>query len=93
MRSDVLNRHMKIHDTHAEVEPLPSITSSYVPPESGSSGPFYRPTSMDKEELLKKLLKCDREFKEKMEMGEKMFEFVKEYDIGEKSTLKKRELC
>ena len=58
MRSDHLKRHMKIHDKHGEVEPLPS----YVPPASGSSGSFYRLTSMDEEVLLKKMLKCDREY-------------------------------
>ena len=60
MRSDILNRHMKMHDKHVKVEPLPNITSSYVPLESVSSGPFYKPTSMDEEELLKKMLKGDR---------------------------------
>ena len=49
MRSDILNRHMKIHDKHVEVEPLSSVTSSYIPPVGGSSGSFYKPTYMDKE--------------------------------------------
>lgn len=31
------------------------------------------------------MLKCDREYKEKMDMGKKMYEYVKEYDIDEKS--------
>ena len=83
MRSDVLNRHMKLHVKY--VEPLPSIASSYIPPVSGSSSPFYVPTSLDEEELLKKMLKFDREYKEKMVMGGKMYEYVKEYDIDEKS--------
>ena len=69
MRSDILSRHMKIHDKYVEVEPLPSVTSTNVPPVSGSSDSFYKPTSMDEEELLKKMLKGDREYKEKMEMG------------------------
>ena len=85
MRSDILNRHMKMHDKHVEVEPLPNITSIYVPPESGSSTNFCKPTSFDEEELLKKMLKGDTEYKEKMEMGKKMYQFIKEYDIDEKS--------
>ena len=79
---------MKIHDKYVEVEPLPSVTSTNVPPVSGSSDSFYKPTSMDEEELLKKMLKGDREYKEKMEMGKKMYQFVKEYDIDEKSISK-----
>ena len=31
------------------------------------------------------MLKSDREFKEKMEIGRKMYQFVKEYDLDEKS--------
>jgi hypothetical protein len=45
-------------------------------------------SNMDKEVLLKKMLKCDREYKENMKMGEQMYEFVKEYDIDEKSITK-----
>ena len=45
---------------------------------------------MDQEELLKKLLECHREYKKKMEMGEQMQEFIKEYDIDEKSIPKER---
>ena len=88
MRRDVLNRHMKLHDKHVEVEPLPSITSTTIPPVAASSDSFYKSTSMDEEELLKKMLKGDREYKEKMEMGKKMYQFVKEYDIDEKSISK-----
>ena len=88
MRSDHLKNHMKKHDKYVEVEPLSSVTSSYIPPVSGSSESFYKPTHMDKEVLLKKMLKCDREYKEKMKMGEQMYEFVKEYDIDEKSISK-----
>jgi hypothetical protein len=88
MRSDHLKNHMKRHDKHVEVEPLPSIASTTIPPVSASSGPFYKPTNMDKEVLLKKMLKGDREYKEKMKMGEQMYEFVKEYDIDEKSISK-----
>ena len=84
MRSDNLKNHMKVHDKHREVEPLPSITSSYIPPKKGSSDPLYRLTFMDQEELLKKLLKCHREYKKKMEMGEQIYEFIKAYDINEK---------
>ena len=76
MRTDNLNRHMKMHNKPVEVEPLPSITSTTIPPVSGSSDSFYKPTSMDEEELLKKMLKGDREYKEKMEI---------EYDIGSRT--------
>ena len=55
MRSDHLKRHMKVHDKHGEVEALPSIASSYIPPEKGSSAPSYKLTSMDLEKFLKKL--------------------------------------
>ena len=47
MRSDVLNRHMKVHDKHNKVEPLQSVTPNYVSPSSGSS--FYKLTNIDKE--------------------------------------------
>jgi len=79
---------MKLHDKHVEVEPLPSITSTTISPVGASSDTFYKPTSLDEEELLKKMLKGDREYKEKMEMGKKMYQFVKEYDIDEKSISK-----
>ena len=88
MRSDILNRHKTIHDKFVEVEPLPCVTSTYVPPLRGISDSIYKPTNMDKELLLKKMLKGDREYKEKMKMGEQMYEFVKEYDIDEKSISK-----
>ena len=73
MRSDVLNRHMKLHDKHNKVEPLPSVTPTYVSPSSGSS--FYKLTNIDKEMILKKMLKDDREYKKKMKIGEQIYEF------------------
>ena len=88
MRSDVLNRHMKLHVKYVVVEPLPSIASSlsYESNESIQSAATIKPnTSFDEEVLLKKMLQCEREYKDKMEMGGKMYEFVKEYDIDEKS--------
>ena len=86
MRSDVLNRHMKLHDKHNKVEPLPSVTPNYVSPSSGSS--FYKLTNIDKEMLLKKLLKDDREYKKKLTIGEQIYEFVREYNIDEESISK-----
>ena len=38
---------------------------------------------MDQEELLKKWLKCHREYKKKMEMGKQIYEFIKEYVVDE----------
>ena len=86
MRSDHLKNHMKRHDKHVEMEPLSSIPpTSSMQETSASTFSFNLQTNMDKEVLLKKMLKCDREFKEKLEMGEQMYEFIKEYDIDEKS--------
>ena len=84
MRSNNLNRHKKRHDKPVEIEPLQSValTNESYPSVNDS---FYKPTNMDKEILLKKMLKFDMEYKEKMEMGEQMYEYVKEYDIDEKS--------
>ena len=45
----------------------------------------YNRINIKDEALLKKMLKCDGEYKEKMDMGEKMYEFIKEYDIDERS--------
>ena len=72
MRSDNLNRHMKIHDKHVEDEPLPAIPSTYNPPVYERSG--YDSTNMEDEVLLKKMLKCDREYKEKWIWVKKMYE-------------------
>ena len=90
MRSDVLNRHIKMHEKHREKQEefTPSIASSLSYESNGSiqSAPTYKPnTSFDEEALLKKMLQCEREYKDKMEMGRKMYEYVKEYDIDEKS--------
>ena len=84
MRSNNLNRHKKRHDKPVEIEPLQSValTNESYPSVNDS---FYKPTNMDKEILLKKMLKFDMEYKEKMEMGEQMYEYVKEYDIDKKS--------
>ena len=54
MRSDNLDRHIKIHDKHVEVEPLSSVTSSDVIPLTGSNDVSYKLTNMDEEMLLKK---------------------------------------
>ena len=82
MRMDHLTRHMKVHDKHNKVEPLPN----YVSPSSGSS--FYKLTNIDKEIILKKMLKDDREYKKKLKIGEQIYEFVREYNIDEESISK-----
>ena len=79
MRSDHLKNHMKRHDKHNKVEPLPSVTPTYVSPSSGSS--FYKLTNIDKEMILKKMLK-------KLTIGEQIYEFVREYKIDEESISK-----
>ena len=86
MRSDVLNTHMKLHDKHNKVEPLQSVTPNYVSPSSGSS--VYKLTNIDKEMILKKMLKDDREYKKKLTIGEQIYEFVREYKIDEESISK-----
>ena len=58
MCSDNLKNHMKLHDKHNKVESLPSVTPNYVSPPSGSS--FYKLTNIDKEMILKKMLKDDK---------------------------------
>ena len=90
MRSDNLKNHMKIHDKHVNVEPSPTISttipSTYTTPVYESSG--SKLTNMDEEMLLNSMLKDDREYKEKIEVGKKMYQFVKEYDIDENSLSK-----
>ena len=83
MRSDHLKNHMKRHDKPVEIEPLQSVSPINEPPPSANDF-FYKPTTMDKEILLNSMLKCDREQKEKLEKGEQMYEYVKEYDIDDK---------
>ena len=90
MRMDNMTRHIKMHEKHREKQEefTPSIASSLSYESNGSipSAPTYKPnTSFDEEALLKKMLQCEREYKDKMEMGRKMYEYVKEYDIDEKS--------
>ena len=75
MRSDNLKRHMKKHDKHVDDEPLPTISSTYTPPVYERSD--YNPTNLEDEVLLKKMLKCDREYKEKMDMGKKCMNMLK----------------
>ena len=84
MRSNNLNRQMKRHKKPVEIEPLQSFTPFNESPPCANDS-FYKPTNMDKQILLKKMLKFDREYKEKIEMGEQMYKFVKEYDKNEKS--------
>ena len=80
MRSDNLVRHMKRHDKPVEIEPLKNVAlNSESHPIVNDS--FYKPTNMNKEILLKKMLTFDMEYKGKMEMGEQMYEYVKEYDM------------
>ena len=43
---------------------------------------------MDKEMLVKKMLKDDREYNKKMEIGEQMYEIIKAYNIDERSISK-----
>ena len=90
MRMDNMTRHIKMHEKHREKQEefTPSIASSLSYESNGSipSAPTYKSnTSFDEEALLKKMLQCEREYKDKMEMGRKMYEYVKEYDIDEKS--------
>ena len=56
MRSEKLNRHMKRHDEPVEIEPLQSVAPINESPPSAKDF-FYKPTNMDKEMLVKKMLK------------------------------------
>ena len=55
---------------------------------SVSATPVYKPSSSDKEVLIKTLLNDDTEYKEKMELGKTIYEQVKEYNINEESIRK-----
>ena len=65
MRSDNLVRHMKRHDKPVEIEPLKNVALNNESHPSVNDS-FYKPTNMNKEILLKKMLKFDTEYKEKI---------------------------
>ena len=103
MRTDHLARHMRKHEKYGEagslygsVASIASSTTSLneryeseseLSSVSGTS--VYKPSTSDKEVLIKTLLKADTEYKEKMELGKTIYEQVKEYNINEESIPKK----
>ena len=96
MRTDHLARHMRKHEEYAKAGSLygsvASIASSTTSLNekyesesdfsSVSGTPVYKPSSSDKEVLIKTLLNDDTEYKEKMELGKTIYEQVKEYNIN-----------
>ena len=95
MRSDHIARHMRKHEKYGEagslygsVNSIASSTTSLNDFSSVSGIPVYKPSSSDKEVLIKTLLKDDTEYKEKMELGKTIYEQVKEYNINEESIRK-----
>ena len=99
MRTDNFARHMRKHEEYAKAGSLygsvASIASSTTSLNekyeserdfsSVSGTPVYKPSSTDKEVLIKTLLNDDTEYKEKMELGKTIYEQVKEYNINEES--------
>ena len=99
MRSDHIARHKRKHEKYGEagslygsVNSIASSTTSLNEKyesesdfSSVSGTPVYKPSSSDKEVLIKTLLKDDTEYKEKMELGKTIYEQVKEYNINEES--------
>ena len=100
MRTDHLARHMRKHEEYAKAGSLygsvASIASSTTSLNekyesesdfsSVSGTPVYKPSSSDKEVLIKTLLKDDTEYKEKMELGKTINEQIKEYNINSRFT-------
>ena len=99
MCSDHIARHMRKHEKYGEAGSLYGSVTSIASSTTSLNGRYesesdfssvsgtsvYKPSSSDKEVLIKTLLKADTEYKEKMELGKTIYEQVKEYNINEES--------
>ena len=97
MRSDTLNRHMKVHEKYNE-NSLDSKniysgrTSLHKDDESefGSSAtdweaPVQREPSLEREAIIKRLKIDDAEYKNKLKLGKIIYDAIEEHEIPEES--------
>ena len=95
MRSDVLKRHMKMHEKLRE-DSLDSIyssrTSLHIDDESEFSSsetdweaPVQREDSLQREAIIKTLKLDDAEYKNKLKLGKIIYEEIEEHEISEES--------
>ena len=97
MRSDNLNRHMKVHKKHNEnsldmKNIYSSRTSLHEDDESefGSSAtdweaPVQREPSLEREAIIKRLKIDDSEYKNKLKLGKIIYNTIEEHEIPEES--------
>ena len=101
MRSNNLKTHMKMHEKYettikkdgsldSSASSIGSSRTSLSETESefSSSTPAHTPSPLDDEAVIKKLVMDATEYKEKMELGKRIYEHVKEYNIPEESICK-----
>ena len=87
MRSDVLARHMKQHSKRNESKPVTSIsvTTNYNTASGVSTERKYEEneikdekSEINKEELRKHLMKIEKEYQEKLELGKEIYKMLGE---------------
>ena len=97
MRSDVLNRHMKLHKKLCE-DSLDSKSiyssraslhkddeSEFSSSETDWEAPVQREPSLQREAILKTLKLDDAEYKNKLKLGKIIYEEIEEHEISEES--------
>ena len=95
MRSDVLNRHMKLHEKLRE-NSLNSIYSSreslgkdeeseFSSSETDWEAPVQKEIPLEREGILKTLKLDDAEYKNKLKLGKIVYEEIEEHEISEES--------
>ena len=93
MRSDVLNRHMKVHKKLCE-DSLNSIYSSRTSLDNESEfsssatdweAPVQKETPLEREAIIKTLKIDDAEYKNKLKLGKIIYEEIEEHEIPEES--------
>ena len=98
MRSDHLNRHMKLHEKLRE-NSLDSIYSSrtslhtdaeseFSSSETDWEAPVQKEIPLEREGILKTLKLDDAEYKNKLKLGKIVYEEIEEHDIPEDSLRK-----
>jgi hypothetical protein len=101
MRSDNLKTHINMHEKyetiikkdgslHTSASSIGSSRTSLSETESefSSSTPAHTPSPIDDEAVIKKVVMDATEYQEKMELGKRIYEHVKEYNIPEESICK-----
>ena len=97
MRSDVLNRHLKLHkklcgdslDSKSIFSRRASLhkddESEFSSSETDWEAPVQREPSLQREAILKTLKLDDAEYKNKLKLGKIIYEEIKEHEISEES--------